>query len=62
MNTKRFIQINLKPTAPKIVNKMVKICSTNEFIQETQENQHQNQHQITEAFNQFPYPLSPFQK
>ena len=57
MNTKRFTQINLKPTAPKIVNKMVKICPNNEFIQE---NQHQNQ--ITEAFNQFPYPLSPFQK
>ena len=60
MNTKRFTQINLKPTAPKIVNKMVKICPNHEFIQENQENQ--PQHTLTESFNQFPYPLSPFQK
>ena len=60
MNTKRFTQIILKPTAPKIANKMVKICPTNEFIQN--ENPTQNENQLTETFNQFPYPLSPFQK
>ena len=44
---------------------MVKICPNHEFIQENpnqNENQNENQNQLTESFNQFPYPLSPFQK
>ena len=42
---------------------MVKICPTNEFIQETPiQNENQNENTLAETFNQFPYPLSPFQK
>ena len=41
---------------------MVKICPNHEFIQNENQHQNQPQHQLTESFNQFPYPLSPFQK